>query len=242
MKKTLIPFIIAGIALGGFIGYLRGPKGDPLAELLPAEVLKGYIEGTQVAIMANAKGRSITGGTLLMAEGWAPNGIKPDELLPTTYGALKAVLQQNRKADVVRLYLAEDSLLARAYQWVAIAEYQRGRITVTGGFPTVQELDSLKKNGVEARPPTPNEKKLLAAIFDETGGLGAERLALSQSLTVPATGANTERFFTLPLETPKLAKLGKPYGLKAQDVKDAVLAINRYYWLRVGQPLAILDE
>jgi hypothetical protein len=241
MKKSLLIFIIAGIGLGGLLGYLRGPKGDPLADLLPADVLKGYIEGTQVAIMSNAKGTSITGGSLLLAEGWAPKGIKPDELLPTTYGALKAVLQQNRKADVVRLYLAEDSLRARAYQWIAIAEYQRGRITVTGGFPTQAQLDSLKNLGIAARPPTPDEAKLMAAIFDETGGLGASRLALSQSLTVPATGASSENFFNLPLETPKLGKLGKAYGLKAQEVKETVLAINRYYWLRVGQPLAVLD-
>jgi hypothetical protein len=241
MKKSIWGFIAVGILLGGLFGYWRAPKGDPLAELLPADLLKGYIEGTKVAIMTNAKGHSITGGSLLLAESWAPAGIAPESLLPTVYGAVKAVLQENRKADVVRLFLAEDSLRARAYQWCAIAEYRRGRITVTGGFPTPAQLDSLRKIGVEARPPKADEAILLAEIFDKTGGLAADRLELSQSLSVPATGAVSDRFYTLPLETPVLAKVGKAHGLNVQQVRDAVLAINRYYWLNTGRLITVLE-
>ncbi len=241
MKKSLLVMMLIGALLGGFLGYLNGPKGDPLAKLLPAKDLTGYLEGTKVAIMANAKGRSITGGSLLCAEGWAPAGIAPQFLLPTVFGALKAVLQQNREADVVRLYLAEDSLLARAYQWVAVAEYRRGRITVTGGFPTEASLDSLRKLGLQARRPTQIETKALAQLFDQTGGLAAERLEVSQSLNIPAGGASPESHFRLSLETPVLAKVGKPLGLKPQELKDAALAINRFYWLRAGQIIAIRD-
>lgn len=241
MKKSLLVMILLGAALGALLGYWKGPKGDPLAKLLPAKDLAGYLEGTKVAIMANAKGRSITGGSLLCAEGWAPAGIAPQNLLPTVYGALKAVLQQNRGADVVRLYLAEDSLLARSYQWAAVAEYRRGRITVTGGFPSESSLDSLRRLGLEARRPTPVEAKALAQLFDQTGGLAAERLEISQALSIPAGGASPESHFRLSLETPVLAKVGKPLGLKPQELKDAAMAINRYYWLRAGQIIAIRD-
>lgn len=241
MKKSFLLLALVGVGLGIGIGFLSGPKGDPLAELLPATTLNGYIEGTQVAIMANAKGRSISGGSLLMAEGWAPSGIPEEKLLPTVYGALKAVLQQNRKAEVVRLYLAEDSLRARAYQWVAMAEYRRGRITVTGGFPSSQQIDSLKAMGLEARRPTLAEAKAIAAVFDRTGGLGAERLEVSQSISVPRAGNPPAAFFDLPLETKVLAAVGKENGLKAMELKDALLAVNRFYWLRAGQILAVRE-
>jgi hypothetical protein len=241
MKKTFFLLVLAGIGIGVLVGYLSGPKGDPLAELLPATTLNGYIEGTQVAIMANAKGRSITGGALLMAEGWAPAGISDERLLPTIYGALKAVLQQNRQAEVVRLYLAEDSLLARAYQWAAMAEYRRGRVTVTGGFPSVGQIDSLKSLGFEARRPSAAEARAIAAVFDRTNGLGADRLEVSQSLSVPRTGPPPAAYFDLPLETKVLSAVSKEHGLKAHELRETLLAVNRFYWLKAGQILAVRE-
>jgi hypothetical protein len=241
MNKSLIGMVVVGAALGGLLGYLRGPKSDKILALFPAHSLEGYIEGTQVSIMANAKGHSITGGELLLAEAWAPNGIAPNLLLPTVYGAMKAVLLQNRQATVVRLYLAEDSLLARSYQWVAVAEYRSGRITVTGGFPTPSQLDSLKALSIPAHRPSAAESKALAQLFDQTGGLAKERLAVSQGLTIPAGGSSPQSHFNLSLETPVLGRVGKSFGLKPQELRDAALAINRYYWLRAGQVIATLD-
>jgi|GEM_PF-2410995 len=241
MKKSIVGLLLLGIALGTLLGYWRAPKGDPLAELLPAEKLEGYIEATKVALISNAQGQNITGGTLLLAEGWAPDGIPEAKLLPTVYGVLKAVLQQNRGADKIRLYLAEDSLLARAYQWAAIAEYDRGRILVTGGYPTPAEIDSLKKLGLDACRPELADRKALAEIFDKTGGLAAARLAYSQSLTLPQVGEPKDNHFQLPLETPVLGRAGKTLGLKPQAMREKVLAINRFYWLKAGKTLAVLE-
>jgi len=91
-------FVLTGIALGGFIGFVLGlilPAGDSLSRGvagllvgLAGALAGGLVGGSQVAILEYTSGRSSDRQRLAIEDDWAPvDGLAPD--FPTT-GAFQA--------------------------------------------------------------------------------------------------------------------------------------------------------
>lgn len=234
MDKKIIILAIFGAIGGVALGIWRSPerKGAASADLFPPEKLQGYLQDTRIKVVEAGKVR----GSVIA---WAitPYGIKPEQVPPTGYGALKAVRKSYPDADWISVFIAEDSAMAEASNWVALAEFRGGAVHLTGGLPTQAQLDSLAGMGQPLRRPAPQDLKVAAAVFDSTGGLSSDRWDLSRTL-MGATGAvDKTRFANLDLETPVLHAVGKANGLPAKEVQATVVGVTRYYWLRAGDPL-----
>jgi hypothetical protein len=205
--------------------------------LFPEEKIAGAMEGMRVSLLSNLEGKSISGGEILVAEAVAPGPVSPEQLTPTCLRLLKGLLQQRREAEWVCVYLAEDSALAASYNWLATAEYHRGKVTLRGGHPTPSQMDSLRAKGIAVHRPQGGESKLVAEVFAAHSGLKAERWELSQSLRGASLATlDRETFFHLVLDTRKLFDIGKIHGRTGPEIRNLVSGVTRYYWLRAGEP------
>lgn len=234
MDKKVIILGILGAIGGVALGIYRSPerKGAAAQDLFPAEKLQGYAENTRIKIVEAGK---VRGSVIAWAV--APFGLKPEQVSPTGYGALKAVRRQYPDADWISVFIADDSAMAEASNWIGLAEFHGGAITVTGGYPTQTQLDSVGQTGQPLRRPTSEDLKVTAAVFDSTGGLSSDRWDLALTL-IGATGLiDKSRFENLDLETASLHAAAKAIGRPPKDVQATVVAVTRYYWLRAGDPL-----
>lgn len=227
-------FAVLGAIGGVALGVWRSPERRTAAarEDFPPEKLQGWVEETRIKIVEAGK----PGGAVLA---WAitPYGIQPGQVSPTGYGALKALRKQYPDADPISVFLAEDSAMAQASNWIGLAEFRGGAVTVSGGYPTRAQLDSLARMGQPVRRPTPEDLKVAAAVFDSTGGLAGDRRALSRTLLGAAGRVDKSRFTDLDLETTALHAVAKKTGKSTKEVQSTVVGVVRYYWLRAGDPL-----
>ena len=238
MKKRYWILALLGVVLGAVLGTWRSHSQiDPLAELFPAEKVKGYMEGTVVRIASNLSSKSITGGAIVVAEAITPGPIPPERLGPTCLGVLKGLLQQQRNTDWICVFVAEDSALDATSNWMAVAEYHRGQVTLRGRPPTAAQLDSLRARGMPAHRPDVKEAERVNEVFEANQGLKAERWNLSQTLRGSSPGSlQRESFFRLELDSRSLSDLGKKNGMTGEQLRALVLAVTRYYWLNAGTP------
>ncbi len=238
MKKSIWVFAIFGVLLGSGLGFLRAHKAkDPLVELFPPEKLKGYVENVSIRIASNLKQTSINGKKSLQAEAVSPLFIPPEKLEATCLAILQGVLRQNKDFDWITIYLAEDTSLSATSNWLAVAEYQAGKITIRGGPPTPAQCDSLQTLGITVIRPDAKTAALINAVFSGSPGLKLERWKLSQNLRgATEASLNKEQFFQLSLNTKALAEEGKKFGLTAEKTRQQVMGITRYYWQRAGVP------
>ena len=212
--------------------HKRGPQ-TKAQELFPAEKLAGYIQGTSIKVVESGEG-----GRPVIAVAVAPYGVKPEQISPTGYGALKALHRSYPKAPWLSVFIAEDSAMADASNWVGVAELRAGAVTVTGGIPTQAQIDSLGKLGKPFRRPTQSDLNAVAAVFDSTGSLTAERWDLSQVLLGAGTGRiDKSHFFDLDLETNALHAAAKAVGQDPKQLQALVSGVTRYYWAKAGDPL-----
>ncbi len=237
MNRRLWMMAALGALLGVALGVWHAEHRDALNHLFPADKLQGFEQGTQIFIDTNLTSKTITGGAILIAQAITPGAIPPDRLGPTCLGVLKSLLLQRPHTDWICVFVAEDTDLAATSNWLAEAEYHRGRVTLRGGPPTPRQIDSLRSLGLGVHHPTPAEAALINAAFEAMPGLKADRWQLSQSLRGPST-ANLDRETCLnpELETHALYLVGKSHGMNEMQVRDLVLAVTRYYWLRAGIP------
>ncbi len=235
----LILLAIAGILAGFAIGFFqKHESGDPLEKILPEEKIKGYMNGTRILLASNLSSKTISGGDVLLAEAITPGPVEPGRLRPTCLGVLKGLLQQNPKADWICVFLAEDSSLAATSNWVAVAEYHHGQITLRGGFPSARQLDSLQSLGIPAHRPDAVEAAMVNEVFTANQGLKSDRWNLSQTLRGASNASlNREGFFKLELDTRTLADVGAKHGMSGDQVRSLVLGVTRYYWLMMGETL-----
>ena len=79
----------------------------------------------------------------------------------------------------------------------------------------------------------------MAALFDQTSGLAAERLQVTLALRGEGgpLGGSMNDLLDLPLETAVLGQVGKAYNMKAQEAREKALAIHHFYWLNVKRVL-----
>lgn len=236
-KKVIILALLAalgGIGLGVFqTMQKRGPQTQA-QELFPPEKLNGYVQGTQIQVKEDGKG-----GRPVLAIAITPYGIKPEQVSPTGYGALKALRRSFPKTDWISVFLAEDSAMAEASEWVGVAELRAGKVTVTGGIPSQKECDSLSKlGGAPVKRPTQADLKAVAAVFDSTGNLSAERWDLSQTLLGAGSGRiDKSHFLSLDLETASLHSAAKSLGMDPKQLQSLVFGVTRFYWAKAGDPL-----
>ncbi len=233
-KKVIILAIVA--AAGGIgLGILRSPerKGQKAQELFPQAKLAGYAANTKIRIVDDGQG-----GRPVLAIAVAPEGFKAEQISPTGYGALHALHRQYPKAENLSVFIADDSAMSVASNWVGFAEMRKDIITVTGGLPTQSEMDSVTKSGQGLHKPSPEDLKATAMLFDSTNSLTAERWDLSQNL-IGSGMARIEKsqFFTLKYETTALHKVAKALGCDVKDLQNKVSNVTRYYWLKAGNPL-----
>lgn len=233
-KKVIVLACLA--ALGGIgLGILRSPerKGVKAENLFPPEKLAGYIKNTSIKIVENGKnGRPITAIAI------THYGMKPEEVSPTGYGALQALHHQYPKTDWVSVFIAEDSAMADASNWVGVAELRNGNVTVTGGLPSQKEMDSLAQVGQPLIRPTEKDLAATAMLFDSTQGLAGERWELSQSLLGAGSGRiDKSHFFTLDLETATLHSVAKSLGQDPKLLQKTALDVTRFYWMKAGNGL-----
>ena len=235
MNKKIWLLVLLGIVLGISIGVLRqrGSR-DPLSSLFPEDKLKGAVSGIQVSIIGNLMTKSITGGEVILAQAVAPRPLQPSEVNPTALNVLRGILSQ-RKADWICVFLAEDTALAGTSNWVVMAEYNRGTITLRGGLPTDLQIDSVKASSFPILRPDSIQSHLVWEVFDSLS-LRADRWTLSQSLR-GSSSANLDRenFFKLDLNARTLSDIGKKHGMTGDQVRSTVLGVTRYYWLRMGE-------
>jgi hypothetical protein len=233
-KKIIILALLA--AAGGVgLAIIRSPerKGAQGQDIFPPEKLKGYVENTHIAVKEDG-----AGGRPVLAIAITPFGIKPEQVSPTGYGALKALHRSFPKTDWVSVFIAEDSAMAEASNWVGVAELRGGKVTVTGGIPTQAQIDSLGKLGQPFRRPTQEDLKAVAVLFDSTGSLAPERWGLSQTLLAAGSGRiDKTRFFTLDLETASLHAAAKSLGTEPKKLQAQAQGVLRYYWSMAGEPL-----
>lgn len=233
IKKAILLGVIGAIG-GTALAILLSPerKTSAAAELFPEEKLAGYRPDTRITIVDPGKA-----GGAVIAWAFTDFGIRPEQVSPTAYFALKNVRKSYPDADRIAVFVAEDSAMAKASNWVALAELHAGAVRVRGGLPTQAQLDSLASMGQPLRRPTPEDIRVAAAVFDSTGGLAKERWKLSRTLVGAPAGLDKARFANLDLETPVLHSVGKATKRSAKDVQATVVGVTRYYWLRAGDPL-----
>ncbi len=233
-KKVIILAVVAaagGIALGVFRSPER--KGQKAQDLFPPEKMQGYVANTAIKVVEDGKS-----GRPVLAIATTPFGIKPEQVSPTGYGALKALHRQYPHTDWVSVFIAEDSAMADASNWVGVAELRQGNIVVTGGLPTQVEMDSLRHIGQPLKRPTQEDLKALAAVFDSTGSLATERWDLSQTLLGAGSGRiDKSHFLKLDLETNALHSAAKALGKDAKELQATIQGVTRYYWMKAGDPL-----
>jgi hypothetical protein len=234
MDKKIVILALIGAAAGVGLGIWRSPerRGVAAQEAFPPEKLQGQVENTRIRVVEAGKVRGA-----VIAWAIAPYGIQPAQVSPTGYGALKAVRKSYPDASWISVYIAEDSAMAEAANFVALAEYRDGAVTVTGGLPTQAQLDSLAAMGQPLRRPTPEDLKVAAAVFDSTGGLASDRWDLARTLMGATGHIDKGRFANLDLETATLHAVAKSLGKPMKEVQGTVVAVTRYYWLRAGDPL-----
>lgn len=233
-KKIIILAVLAAIG-GVALGIFRSPerKNAQGQDLFPPEKLQGYVENTRISVKEDGKG-----GRPVLAVAVTPFGIKPDQVSPTGYGALKALHRSFPKSDWVSVLIAEDSAMAEASNWVGMAELRGGKVIVTGGIPTQAQIDSLGKLGQPFKRPTREDLKAVAALYDSTGYLAAERWDLSHNLLGAGTGLiDKSRFFSLDFDTRALHAAAKAQGMEPDDLQDLTLGVTRFYWSMAGDPL-----
>jgi hypothetical protein len=240
-KKVVVLAILAAIG-GAAFAVLRSPerKTAQAEDLFPPEKLAGYAQGAQIKVL-KSKGRTagLGGAGATKAIVIVPYGIEPAQVASTGWWVLKALHKEYPDADWLAAFLAEDSAMASASNWVGIAEFHKGSVTVTGGLPTREQLDSLGKLGEPTRRPSPQDLKVAAAVFDSSGAIVNARWDLSQTLLgAGRSGAiDRSRFFDLDFETTTLHAVAKTLGKPPKEVQATVRAVCRYYWLRAGEPL-----
>jgi hypothetical protein len=232
-KKFILLALLAAICAGGFAVFQsRAKLAAPSQDLFPPEKLQGYLQGTQISVKEDGKG-----GRPVVAVAVAPFGIKPEQVSPTGYGALKALRRSFPKSDWVSVFIAEDSAMAEASNWVGVAELRAGKVTVTGGIPTQAQIDSLGQLSKPFQRPTAADLKAVATLFDSAGSLAAERWDLSQSLLGAGSGRiDKSRFFTLDVETTALHGAAKSLGTDPKQLQSLVQGVTRYYWSLAGEP------
>lgn len=235
MDKKVI--ILAALAAVGGVGLavLRSPerKGAQADESFPPEKLQGYETRTEIKVLESGKG-----GRPVLAVATMPYGIKPEQVSPTGYGALKALRRQYPKSDWISVFMAEDSAMAAASNWVGVAELRQGKVTVTGGIPTQAQIDSLAKLGNPLRRPTPADLKAVATVYDSAGSLSAERWDLSQALLGAGSGRiDKSGFLKLDIETTALHSAAKSLGMAPKDLQALVQGVTLFYWANAGEPL-----
>ena len=148
-KKVIILAVVA--AVGGVgLGVLRSPAKQAAAakeDVFAEEKLKGYAQNTQIKVLDDGKSKSGLSGGPVMAVAVAPFGVSAAQISPTGYGALKALRRQYRDADWIAVFIAEDSAMAEASNWIGLAQFRKGEVTVTGGLPSESELANLGPGG-----------------------------------------------------------------------------------------------
>ncbi len=235
-KKVIVLAALA--ALGGIgLGVLRAPArkngGEKAQDLFPPEKLLGQVANTNIKVVEDGKD-----GRPVLAIAITQFGIKPEQISPTGYGALHALHRQYPKTDWVSVFIAEDSAMADASNWVAVAELRLGKVTITGGFPTQAEFDSLRIIGQPLKRPAPEDLSAVAMVFDSTEGLPSERWELSHTLLGAGSGRiDKSNFFDLDLETAALHSVAKAVGKDAKALEATVQNVTRFYWMKAGDPL-----
>jgi hypothetical protein len=234
-KKIIILAILAAICAGGLAVFQSREKisAGGNQDLFPAEKLVGYASNTHLTVREDGKG-----GRPVLAVAVTPYGLKPEQVLPTGYGALKTLHRSFPKADWISVFIAEDSAMAEASNWVGMAELRGGKITVTGGIPTQAQIDSLNKLGPPFRRPTQADLQAVATVYDSTGTLAPERWDLSQSLLGAGSGRiDKSHFLTLDLQTNSLHAAAKALGTDPKQLQALLLGVTRFYWSKAGDPL-----
>jgi hypothetical protein len=236
-KKVIILALLAalgGVGLGVFQAMQKRGAQTQAQELFPADKLKGFPKGTRVQVREDGKG-----GRPVLAIALTPYGIAPDQVSPAGYGALQVLKRSFPKTDWISVFIAEDSAMAEASEWVGVAELRAGKVTVTGGIPTQKECDSLSKlGGAPVKRPTQADLKAVAALFDSTGNLSAERWDLSQTLLGAGSGRiDKSHFLSLDLETASLHSAAKALGMDPKQLQSLAFGVTRFYWAKAGDPL-----
>jgi hypothetical protein len=190
------------------------------------------VQGTILTLRDAGKG-----GGPVVYQAVTPYGIRQDQIEPTALGALKNLRQQYPEARRLAVYIAEDSAMADASNWVALAEYTDGAVKLSGGHPTSAQLDSVAAAGMPLKRPTLEDLRITAKVYDSTGGLRTERWRLARTLLGSNGLVDKAPFARLDLETPVIHKTAKAAGKTPKEVQATVLAVTRYYWLRAGDPL-----
>jgi len=233
-KKFIILALLAALCAGGLAVFQsRAKLSAPAADLFPAEKLVGQVQDTHISVREDGKG-----GRPVLATAFTSYGIKPELVSPTGYGALKTLHRSFPKADWISVFIAEDSAMEAASNWICVAELRGGKVTVTGGVPTAAQIDSLGRLSQPFHRPTAAELKAVAAVFDSTASLAAERWDLSQSLLGAGSGrVDKSHFFNLDLETNALHGAAKAVAMDPKQLQSLVLGVTRYYWSKAGDPL-----
>jgi hypothetical protein len=228
---------IVSVAIGAVIGFSLAiwlspeRKAAAVQDMFPPERLEGQAE-FRIGVLEPG-----TGGGPVLARVVTAYGIRDEQVAPTGYAALKALRKEYPEAPRIAAFLAEDSAMARAGNWVGLAQLHDGAVSVTGGLPSRAQLDSLAALGQPLRRPTPEDLRLAAEVMDSTVNIYPRRWNLSRTLVGAPAVHDKQRFMELDLDTRAVYLAAKARGLPAKDVKARVLDVARYYWLRAGDPL-----
>ncbi|MDB5049092.1 MAG: hypothetical protein JWO30_2163 [Fibrobacteres bacterium] len=233
-KKFIILALLAAVCAGGLAVFQsRAKLSAPAADLFPAEKLEGQVQGTRITVKEDG-----SGGRPVLATAITSFGIKPELVSPTGYGVLKTVRRSYPKADWISVFIAEDSAMEAASNWVGVAEMRGGKVIVTGGIPNKAQIDSLGKLSQPFHRPTQADLKAVATLFDSAGSLTAERWDVSQSLLGSGSGRiDKSRFFSLDVETPALHAAAKSLGMDPKQLQSLAQGVTRFYWSKAGDPL-----
>lgn len=235
MDKKIITLAILAAVGGVALGIFRSPerKNAQGQDLFPPEKLEGQVQGTRITVKEDG-----SGGRPVLATAITSFGIKPELVSPTGYGVLKTVRRSYPKADWISVFIAEDSAMEAASNWVGVAEMRGGKVIVTGGIPNKAQIDSLGKLSQPFHRPTQADLKAVATLFDSAGSLTAERWDVSQSLLGSGSGRiDKSRFFSLDVETPALHAAAKSLGMDPKQLQSLAQGVTRFYWSKAGDPL-----
>jgi hypothetical protein len=225
--------LLAGLAIALTQARIEGGARSEAQDLFPPEKRNGALTGSRILIRDEGKGGRPVEAVIL-----APFGVKPGEVAPTGYWALMSLHRSYSDADWISAFLAEDSAMYLACQWIGVAELRNGKVTVTGGIPDQREMDSLTRMGNPVHRPTRADLKAVSALFDSSRGLYTERRQLSRTLLGAGSGRiDKSRFLTLDLQTPSLHAAAKAQGMDAKRLQSLAHEVTRFYWVKAGNPL-----
>jgi hypothetical protein len=114
------------------------PRANSLERLFPEKALAGAVNSNFNG--EQHPGKAVTGGILIEGRAIVQKDIRNDQIKPTAMAVLKGLKSKNPNVEWFHVFLTNDQRMVECSNWIAIAEYKEGKISIAGGLPTDEDI------------------------------------------------------------------------------------------------------